>query len=131
MKISRTLLTLLALLGVAVLTQGHSDDHHHHEKRAKHGGQYVEFEGHHGIEMVAGETSVGFHLSEGTKPMDVSGGSFEAVIQTPEGTKLLPLNVSGATASGDLEAPLPKGAKVAFSGKDATGHAIQARFVLE
>ncbi len=102
-----------------------------HDQGAVHGGQYVEVEGHHGVEMVSDGTAIVFHLSEDHKPMVLTGGSFKAIVQTDDGTKILPLAIDGDKLSAKLDAALPKGAKIALSGKDAHGHTIQARFVKE
>ncbi len=107
---------------------GHGDAH---ESAARYGGQYVVVEGHHGVEMVAAETSLVFHLTEDHEPMDLSGGSFKAIVQSEAGTKVLPLTIEADKLTASLDAPLIKGAKIALSGKDGHGHTIQARFVKE
>ncbi len=104
----------------------HGSDHDH---SAKHGGQFVEVKGHHGVEMVAGSDTLVFHLTEEGKPMDLAGASFRAVVQSAAGNKVLVLKAEGSLLSAKLDAPLPKGAKIALSGKDGHGHTIQARFV--
>lgn len=96
-----------------------------------HGGQFVVFDGHHGVEMVANDTSLVFHLSEDHKPMALEGGSFKAVIQSGAGLKIVALAPAGGTLTAVLEGALEKGAKVALTGKDSHGHTIQARFVKE
>lgn len=98
---------------------------------AKHGGQYVEYEVHHGIEMVATEAKLIFHMTEHLEPLDMKGSSFKAFIQTDAGMKVLTLQPEGSTLLTELPSPLPKGAKIALTGKDAHGHSLQARFVKE
>ena len=85
--------------------------------------------GHHGIEMVATANLLTFHLTDGGKPMNLEGGSFKAIIQTGAGTTILPLTAKGGSLSAKLKKKLSTGAKVALSGKDKSGHTIQARFV--
>ena len=102
------------------------DDHAH---GAEHGGQFVELDDHHGVEMVAGDTSLMFHLTDDHKPMNLTGGSFKAIVQTDAGTKMLPLAIDGSALKTALDRALPAGAKIVITGKDAEGHTIQARFV--
>lgn len=99
--------------------------------KAQHGGQYIMDEFHHGVEMVASDDMLAFHITEHLQPMDVTGGSFKAIVQTDSGTTIVPLEVNGDKLAGKLDGALPKGAKIALTGKDADGHAIQARFVKE
>ncbi|MGH1417713.1 MAG: hypothetical protein ACRBCJ_02535 [Hyphomicrobiaceae bacterium] len=98
---------------------------------AKHGGQYTEYEVHHGIEMVATEAKLVFHMTQHLEPVDMKGSSFKAFIQTDAGMRVLALQPEGSTLIADLPSPLPKGAKIALTGKDADGHSLQARFVKE
>lgn len=131
--------TILAIAIMALSTptmagdQHKHDDHKHshskHDHGPKHGGQYVEVKGHHGVEMIAGSDVLVFHLSEDGKPMDLAGSSFRAVVQSKAGNKILSLTIKGTSLSAALDAPLPKGAKIALTGKDSHGHTIQARFV--
>ncbi len=134
MKISHKFATLLAAAALATSIPIIATAHEDHKKKshgAQHGGQFVEFENHHGIEMVAGQTTLVFHITEDNKPMDLKDGSFKAIVQTNTETKMLPLSIDGNTLTTPIDAPLPKGAKIALSGKDRKGHAIQARFVKE
>ena len=125
-----TRLTIVAVSAAALLAgmvaASAADDHAH---AAKHGGQYVEVEGHHGVEMVASTDALTFHLTDDDKPMDLSGAQFKAVVQTDAGTTSVALSVEGGVLKGPLKAPLPVGAKIVISGKDRHGHALQARFV--
>jgi hypothetical protein len=100
-----------------------------HAHGAKHGGQFVEVEGHQGVEMVVSGDTLIFHITESDKPADLKGASVRAVIQTDSGIKTYPLSVEGSTLRTKLAAPLPNGAKIAISGKDGHGHTLQARFV--
>lgn len=100
-----------------------------HGHGPKHGGQFIELKDHHGVEMVAGANTLVFHLTDDGKPIDLTGASFRAVIQSDAGNKILNLTVKGASLSTALDAPLPQGAKIALTGKDSHGHTIQARFV--
>ena len=124
-------LALLALIPTLVASpmSAKADDKHDHG--AIYGGQFVEVEGHHGVEMVSDATSIAFYLSEEHKPMVLTGGSFKVIIQNGSDTKIVPLTIDGNKLSAKLDAELLKGAKLAMSGKDAHGHTIQARFVKE
>jgi hypothetical protein len=115
---------------------GKGQDHgaHKHEAAghgAKHGGQFVETADHHGVEMVLSGTSLVFHMTEDHDPLEVTGSKFKAIIQTDAGTRMVDLKAEGTTLTATLEAPLPKGAKIAITGKDPHGEVIQARFVTE
>lgn len=102
-----------------------------HQHGPQHGGQVVEVDGHHGIEMVATDAELVFHMTDHDKPMNVSGSSFRAIIQTNDGTSILTLTADGTTLKTALKAPLPSGTKIAISGKARDGHTIQARFVMK
>lgn len=125
-----TRLTIAAVSAAALFagmaTVSAADDHAH---AAKHGGQYVEVEGHHGVEMVATPEALTFHLTDDDKPMDLTGAQFKAIVQTDAGTASVALSVEGGALKGTLKSPLPVGAKIVISGKDRHGHALQARFV--
>ena len=116
----------LAMVLVAVPPASAADEHAH---AAKHGGQFIEVEGHHGIEMVATSEALVFYLTEEDKPVDLTGAQFKAVVQSDDGTATIALAVEGGALSGKLKAPLPVGAKIVITGKDRHGHALQARFV--
>lgn len=103
-----------------------ADDHSH---AAAHGGQFVEAEGHHGVELVVSANALTVYLTDEGKPMDLTGAQFKAVVQTDAGTSIVSLAADGATLKGTLAAPLPSGAKIVVSGKDRHGHPLQARFV--
>ncbi|MGD9784220.1 MAG: hypothetical protein AB7E80_03965 [Hyphomicrobiaceae bacterium] len=132
---------VLAPLGPSTLSLAHEDqkrsDGHAQQKDddtrhgAKHGGQLVETADHHGVEMVMSGTSLVFHMTEDHDPLDVTGSNFKAVIQTDTGTRMIELKAEGTTLTATLDAPLPKGAKIALTGKDPHGEVIQARFVIE
>lgn len=107
----------------------HKNDEAGH--RAKHGGEFIETTGHHGVEMVLSGTSLVFHMTSDHDPLKVTGASFKATIQTDAGTRLIPLKAEGTTLSATLDAVLPKGAKIAVSGKDPRGKVVQARFVIK
>ena len=96
---------------------------------AQHGGQYTGVEGHHGVEMVSTEDVLIFFLTENGKPMDLTGASFKAVVQTDAGTNILSLTVENGTLKTRLEKALPAGAKVVLSGQGKNGHTLQTRFV--
>jgi opacity protein-like surface antigen len=125
-----TKLTIIAVSAAALVAgmvaASAADDHAH---AAKHGGQFVEVEGHHGVEMVATADALIFHVTDEDKPMDLMGAQFKAVVQTDAGTTSVALSVEGGALKGALKAPLPAGAKIVISGKDRHGHALQARFV--
>ncbi len=109
----------------------HKSDQHNAEHGAKHGGQFVETKDHHGIEMVHSGTSLIFHMTEEHEPLEVTGSSFKAIVQTGSGTRTIELKAEGTTLTAVLDAPLPAGAKIAVSGKDPHGEVLQARFVIE
>lgn len=118
--------------------KGHDHDHdrgaHKHDEAghgAKHGGQFVETADHHGVEMVLSGTSLVFHMTEDHDPLDVTGSKFKAIIQTDAGTRMVELKAEGTTLTASLDSALPKGAKVAVTGKGPHGSVIQARFVTE
>ncbi len=79
--------------------------------------------------MVLTGSVLTFHVSEHGSPLDVSGSSFKAVVQTPAGTRAIDLKAEGAILTAPLDAPLPQGSKIALTGKDKEGAVIQARFV--
>ncbi|MEO1205704.1 MAG: hypothetical protein AAFV45_05175 [Pseudomonadota bacterium] len=111
---------------------GHDHSGHDHAGHGpKHGGQYFETAAHHGVEMVATDKAIVFHLTQDHEPIDVTGTTFKAVVQSAAGTKMLNLVADGSKLETALEAPLPKGAKVVISGKAKSGAAIQARFIKE
>lgn len=119
-------------------THTHGDGHAHHDHDhdttghgAKHGGQFVETTNHNGVEMVLSGTSLVFHMTEDHEPLDVTGTSFKAVLQTNSGTRMIELKAQGTTLTATLDEPLPSGAKVAVTGKGPHGEVIQARFVIE
>ena len=101
-----------------------------HAHGAKHGGLYVEAEGHHGVELVLAPAAIKFYLSDDDKPMDLVGAEFRAVVQADGKNTVVPLKVDGDGLTGSLTAALPSGAIVVISGKDRHGHAVQARFVV-
>ena len=125
---------IILALASAVLAFGAAsvmarDDHGHDGHGARHGGQFVELEDHHGVEMVVDGARLVFHLTEGDNSLDLAGSSFKVIIQSDAGTKMLPLTIDSGALVAKLDATPPAGAKIAISGKDAGGHAIQARFV--
>lgn len=97
----------------------------------RHGGQLVEDQNHHSVELVVSDNAIVFHMREHDEPLDVSGSKFKAIVQDDSGTRVLQLTAEGTKLSAALDAPLAKGAKIALSGKDAHGDIIQARFVME
>lgn len=96
-----------------------------------HGGVIVETDDHHAVEMVISGQDLVFHLTEHGDPLEVTGASFKAIIQSAAGTKVLELKADGTTLKGTLDAPPAKGSKIAVTGKDPHGEVIQARFVVE
>ncbi len=121
------------------------DDHQHgagkvhvHDKKdenaghgVEHGGQFVETADHHGVEMVLKGTSLVFHMTKDHDPLDVTGSQFKAIIQTGASTTMVELAADGTRLTATLDAPLPKGTKIAITGKAPYGAIIQARFVIE
>ena len=97
--------------------------------QASHGGQYIDVEGHRGIEMVAGADALTFHLTDDHKPMDLKGAQFKVIVQSNAGTTTLPLVAEGSTLKAQLKAPIAPGAKIVLTGKDGRGHTLQGRFV--
>ncbi len=122
---TRALIPAAALtltIATAVLAQKH-------EHAAQHGGQFVEVEGEHGVELVVTPAALVFHLTDEGKPMDLSDAQFRAIVQTDSRTETIVLAVEGNVLKGALAAPLRAGAKIVISGKDRHGHPLQARFV--
>ncbi len=117
-----TLSVGLVFSGIALAAGGHKHG-------AKHGGQYVEVEGHQGVELVASADSITFYITENDKPADLKGASFKAIVQTGTGIKIYPLKVEGGSLKVKLTTALPTGTKIVISGKDGHGHTLQARFV--
>jgi len=114
--------------------KGHDHGAHKHDEAGhgpKHGGQFVETADHHGVEMVLSGTSLVFHMSEDHDPLEVTGSKFKAIIQTDAGTRMVELKAEGTTLTATLDATLPKGTKIAVTGKDPHGEVIQVRFVTE
>lgn len=116
---------------------GHQHEHKHHHDEAKdgdhgpkHGGQFVEDPNHHGIELVASEKGLVFHITEHHEPVDLTGSEFKVVIQAEGGTGIQVPTIDGTTLKVDLENVLAKGTKVVLTGKDGHGDTIQARFVI-
>ncbi len=97
--------------------------------QSQHGGQYVEYEVHHGIEMVAESSKLVFHMTEHLQPQDMKDSVFKVFVQTKTGTQTLPAKPDGSTLVAELSAPLTSGAKIVLTGKDDNGHTIQARFI--
>lgn len=140
--LAATVLALSATLAHAGDRHEHGHSHtkkdaHDHGKKDKanhgalHGGQYVEGDNHHGIEMVATGNSLTFHVSAHHQPLDLAGSNFKVVVQTEAGTTMLPLSIEGSALKTVLSSALPKGAKVVVTGKDGKGKTIQARFLKE
>ena len=127
MKFTKQLACAAFALIIAAGSTSMAADKHAHG--AKHGGQFIETENHQGVEMVVAGDALAFHITENDKPADLKGASMRAVIQTDGGVKTYPLTVEGSTLKVKLAAPLPSGAKVALTGKDGHGHALQVRFV--
>ncbi|MBU1213180.1 MAG: hypothetical protein KJ587_18215 [Alphaproteobacteria bacterium] len=73
-----------------------------------HGGQFVETGDHHGVEMVLTGASLVFHMTEDHDPLEFTGSSFQAIIQTDAGTRMVELEAEGTTLSATLDAPLAK-----------------------
>lgn len=120
------LVLLAALMPASALAHG---DKHNEDAKPKHGGQYQEVAGHHGVELVVEDTQIIFHLTEDHEPMDLTGSSFKAVVQNAGETKILPLSATESRLIATLPSKLEKGAKVVLTGKDKSGHTVQARFV--
>ncbi|MDX2257323.1 MAG: hypothetical protein NW205_00250 [Hyphomicrobiaceae bacterium] len=120
----------------AALAHSKKEGHAHDKDSAhvggpKHGGQFQDVDGHHGVEMLVSEAALVFHMSEHGEPLEMTGSVFKAVVQSEAGTKVYALEAKGTTLSAKLDAPLAKGAKVVISGKDPHQETIQARFVVE
>jgi len=94
----------------------------------QHGGQYVEHEAHHGIEMVAENNTLVFHLTEHLKPQNMKGSVFKVFVQTKTGMKSMPAKPQGTTLVVEMSGRLPHGSKIVLTGKNGDGHTIQARF---
>lgn len=125
--------TTLRLLAIALaITMNMTNLKAHDDTKAlapQHGGTLVETTDHHAVEMVLSGTSLVFHMIEHGEPLEVTGSKFKAVIQNDTGTRMIELEAEGTTLKTTLDAPLPKGTKIAVTGKDPHGEVIQARFV--
>lgn len=125
--------TTLRLLAIALaIAMNMTNLKAHDDTKAlapQHGGTLVETTDHHAVEMVLSGTSLVFHMSEHGEPLEVTGSKFKAVIQNDAGTRMIELEAEGTTLKTTLDAPLPKGTKIAVTGKDPHGEVIQARFV--
>lgn len=128
-----TIFTLYAPTSIA-------EDKHKHEthkpKKSGHddhgpayGSQFFEDKNHHGVEMVFKEKEIIFYMTANGKPLDMTGTKFKAIIQTDAGNKVLNLTPEKNTLKATLEAALPKGSKIAVTGKDSHGDVLQARFI--
>ena len=127
----RSIVSILAVITLSfgsIFAQAQNKDGHDGHGAA-HGGQFVEDANHHGVEMVAKDNEIIFHMTVEGKPFDVTGAKFKAIIQTGTGTKMVALKSEGATLKVTLKTPLAKGDKLVVTGKDSHGDAIQARFV--
>lgn len=123
---------------VAAAETGHkheSSDHDHAKSDAdhgaKHGGQFQELADHHGVEMVVTDKTIVFHITHDHQPEPMAGSAFKAIVQSEAGTSIVQLAPDGSTLKGTLANSIPKGAKIALSGKDEKGGVLQARFVLD
>ena len=124
-------LLFAALTTLACSTVAFSHDPENNPGKAVHGGQYVEFKQHHGIELVVVNGQLIFHITEHLQPMDMTGSTFMIFIQTDAGTQTLALNAEGPTLVADFDHTLPKRAKIVLTGKDDDGRILQARFVTQ
>ncbi len=126
-RLKMVLAFAVALAAMATLAIAHDVSE---PGKPKHGGQYVEYELHYGIELVASDDKLTFHITEHLEPMEMqSGPGFNAIVQSDAGTKMLPLTPEGTTLIAPLTEPIPKGARIVLTGKDKDGLALQARFV--
>lgn len=122
-------LAALAVVSWSTLVLSH--DPEKNPGKAAHGGQYVEYDVHHGIEMVAEKEAVVFHMTEHLQPVDMTGSEFKVHVQTEDGTEAFAAEPDGTKLVVDLKNPIPSGAKVVLTGKDSHGHRLQARFVIK
>jgi len=97
--------------------------------KAQHGGQYVEYQQHHGIELIAQKNKLIFHMTEHLQPADMTGSAFRIYVQTDERTQKLPAKPDGPKLVAAIEGPLPTGSRVVLTGRDSGDRIIQARFV--
>lgn len=97
----------------------------------KHGGQYVEFESHHGIELVTGQEALIFHMTEHLIPKDMTGSSFKVFLQRGDKTEVITAKADGTRLIAPLVRPVTTGDKIVLTGKDENKHALQARFVVK
>ena len=95
----------------------------------KHGGQYVEYQTHFGVELVSGPDQLTFHMTEHLLPKDMADSDFKIFVQSEGATKTLKPVPTGETLVVALEKALPAGTKIVLTGKDSDDQTIQARFV--
>lgn len=128
----KSILTVIAVSGVLAWSMpASSHDPENNPGKPVHGGQYVEYEQHYGIEMVVDAGTLVFHITEHLQPYDMSGSTFKVFIQTKAGTQALEAKPDGAKLIADLPSALPTGAKIVLTGKDDDDNPLQARFVAE
>lgn len=99
--------------------------------QAQHGGLYVEYEQHYGIELVQEGAKLIFHMTMHLEPRDMSGSAFQVIVLSDGKAISLTATPAGNTVTAELKAPLAAGSKVVLSGKDGDGDPLQARFVIE
>ncbi len=129
MSLKKTISILAASTVMVCGTPAFSHDPENNPGKAKHGGQYIEYEQHHGIEMVSQKDKLIFHMTEHLQPADMTGSAFKVFVQTESGMQTLAIKPDGSTLVADIKTVLPSGAKIVLTGKDSDGHTLQARFV--
>ena len=129
MTVRRTIVMLLASAAITGASPVLAHDPESNPGKPKHGGQYVEYQIHYGIEMLAETDKLVFYMTEHLQPRDMTGSNFKVFVQTKTGMKTLPAKPDGTTLVTTLEGVLPSGAKIVLTGKDGDGETLQARFV--
>jgi hypothetical protein len=130
-KIATVLATLIASSLMMITNPVIAHDPESNPGKPQHGGQYVEYEQHYGIELVHEDGNLVFHMTMHLEPRDMSGSAFQVIVLSDGETKSLTAKVDDSTLIANAGAPLKAGDKVVLSGKDRDGDPLQARFVIE
>lgn len=97
--------------------------------KPKHGGQYLEYNTHYGIELITRADKLIFHMTDHLQPKDMSGSVFKVFVQSKNGTNSYKAIAKETTLVVALSEPVPVGAKIVLTGKDGDGQTIQARLI--
>lgn len=125
----RCFLTCLCLVMFAATSVAH--DPEANPGKPQHGGQYVEYETHYGIELTTTADQLVFHMTHHLQPKDMSGSTFTVFVQTDTDTQTFKASPKGTTLVVALAKPPSPGTKIVLTGKDSNEATIQGRFVIK